>query len=93
MTTISQMDRLINSLQNIRSSIAEDYGKINTGDFGAMFNTALSECRAGTRSANGFITKTAPSSGCGPHTPTIFGRSTLCTISLAMGAAIKCSRF
>ena len=43
MTTISQMDRLINSLQNIRSSIAEDYGKINTGDFGAMFNTALSE--------------------------------------------------
>ena len=43
--------------------------------------------------ANVFITKTAPSSGCGPHTPTIFGRSTLCTISLAMGAAIKCSQF
>ena len=28
-----------------------------------------------------------------PTHPTIFGRSTLCTISLAMGAAIKCSRF
>ena len=26
-------------------------------------------CRAGTRSANGFIIKTAPSSGYGPHTP------------------------
>ena len=43
MTTIAQMDQLITSLQNIRASIAEDTGKINTGDFGAMFDTALSD--------------------------------------------------
>ena len=43
MTTIAQMDQLITSLQNIRASIAEDYGKINTGGFGAMFDIALSE--------------------------------------------------
>jgi len=42
MTTISQMDQLIISLQNIRASIAEDNGKINDGNFSAMFDTALS---------------------------------------------------
>ena len=42
MTTIAQMDQLITSLQNIRATLAEDNGKNNTGDFGAMFDTALS---------------------------------------------------
>ena len=41
MTTIAQMDQLITSLQNIRVTLAEDNGKVNTGDFGAMFDTAL----------------------------------------------------
>ena len=36
------------------------------------------------------IVKDYLESGYGPLIPTIFGRSTLCTISLAMGAAIKC---
>ena len=42
MTTIAQMDQLITSLQNIRATLAEDNSKNNTGDFGAMFDTALS---------------------------------------------------
>ena len=41
MTTIAQMDQLITSLQNIRATLAEDNSKNNTGDFGAMFDTAL----------------------------------------------------
>ena len=43
MTTIAQMDQLISSLQNIRASITEGNGKNNTGDFGAIFDTALSD--------------------------------------------------
>ena len=43
MNTIAQMDQLITSLQNIRATLAEDNGKKNTGDFGTMFDTALSE--------------------------------------------------
>jgi NAD(P)-dependent dehydrogenase (short-subunit alcohol dehydrogenase family) len=42
MTTIAQMDQLITSLQNIRATLAEDNSKNNTGDFSAMFDTALS---------------------------------------------------
>ena len=42
MTTIAQMDQLITSLQNIRATLAEDNSKNNNGDFGAMFDTALS---------------------------------------------------
>ena len=42
MTTIAQMDQLITSLQNIRATLAEGNGQNNTGDFGAMFDTALS---------------------------------------------------
>ena len=42
MTTIAQMDQLITSLQNIRATLAEDNGKNITGDFGVMFDTALS---------------------------------------------------
>ena len=42
MTTIAQMDQLITSLQNIRATLSEDNSKNNTGDFGAMFDTALS---------------------------------------------------
>nr|AOE06768.1 hypothetical protein [uncultured bacterium] len=68
-------------------------GVLTTRGSSAYGTKKVYSCRAGTRRANGFIIKTAPSSGCGPHIPTIFGRSTLCTISLAMGAAIKCSRF
>jgi len=41
MTTIAQMDQLITSLQNIRATLAEDNSKKDTGDFGAMFDTAL----------------------------------------------------
>jgi NAD(P)-dependent dehydrogenase (short-subunit alcohol dehydrogenase family) len=43
MTTIAQVDQLISSLQNIRASIAEDNGKINSGDFDVIFDTALNE--------------------------------------------------
>ncbi len=43
MTTIAQVDQLITSLQNIRAEIAEDNGKFHSGDFDAMFDTALSE--------------------------------------------------
>jgi hypothetical protein len=43
MTTIAQLDQCITSLQNITASITEGNGKINTGDFGAMFDTALSK--------------------------------------------------
>ena len=43
MTTIAQMDQLITNLQNIRASVSENSGKINTGEFGAMLDTALSE--------------------------------------------------
>ena len=43
MTTIFQVGQLITSLQNIRASIAEDNGKINNDEFGALFDTALSE--------------------------------------------------
>ena len=42
MTTIAQMDQLITSLQNIRATLAEDNSKNNNADFGAMFDTALS---------------------------------------------------
>ncbi len=42
MTTIAQMDQLITSLQNIRATLAEDNSKNKNGDFGAMFDTALS---------------------------------------------------
>ena len=42
MTTIAQMDQLITSLQNIRATLAEDNSKNNNRDFGAMFDTALS---------------------------------------------------
>ena len=43
MTTIAQVDQLITSLQNIRAEIAEDNGKFHSGDFDAMFDSALSE--------------------------------------------------
>ena len=43
MTTIAQMDQLINNLQNIRASIAGDKTAVNTSEFDGFFKSALND--------------------------------------------------
>ena len=46
MTTIAQMDLLITSLQSIRGTLAQDGNSVDAGEFGLLFDDALTDALA-----------------------------------------------